>query len=42
MGALPADVMNSISVFATLFTDSAWRHVQVLLGGAMVGVRTGA
>jgi hypothetical protein len=42
MEMLPAELMNSISVFAPLFTKRVWRHVQVLLGGAILapGKRT--
>lgn len=42
MEVLPAGLINSISMFAPLFTERVWRHVQVLLGGAILapGKRT--
>lgn len=35
MGVLPVDWMKIIGVFAPLFTAPVWRHVPVLLGGAI-------
>ena len=42
MGVLPVDLMKIIEVFAPLFTERVWRHVLVLLGGAILapGKRT--
>jgi hypothetical protein len=42
MQALPANLMTSIHVFAPLFTQPVWPHVQVLPGGAILapGKRT--
>lgn len=42
MGALPVDWMMIIGVFAPLFTAPVWRHVPVLLSGAILapGKRT--
>ncbi|MDG4594724.1 MAG: IS630 family transposase [Candidatus Contendobacter sp.] len=42
MGVLPVDLMGIIEVFAPLFTKRVWRHVLVLLGGAILapGKRT--
>src|SRR5512144_124694 len=42
MGALPLDLMTIIGAFAPLFTERVWRHVQVLLSGAILapGKRT--
>ena len=42
MGVLPVDLMRIIGVFAPLFSERAWRHVPVLLGGAILapGQRT--
>ena len=42
MEVLPAELMSSISVFARLFTERVWGHVQVLLGGVILapGKRT--
>ena len=42
MGMLPAELMAIIGVFAPLFAESVWWHVQVLLGGAILapGKRT--
>lgn len=42
MGVLPVDWMPIIGVFAPLFTERVWRHVPVLLGGAILapGKRT--
>lgn len=42
MGVLPVDWMKIIGVFAPLFTAPVWRHVPVLLGGAILapGKRT--
>ena len=42
MGMLPAELMAIIGVFAPLFAESVWRHVQVLLGGVILapGKRT--
>jgi hypothetical protein len=38
----PAGPIHSISVFAPLFTERVWQHVQTLLGGALLapGKRT--
>src|SRR5512144_2258649 len=42
MRVLPVDWMKIIGVFAPLFTERVWRHVPVLLGGAILapGKRT--
>ncbi len=42
MEVLPADLMTSRGVFAPLFTERVWRHIPVLLGGAILapGKRT--
>lgn len=42
MGVLPPDLMTIIGAFAPLFTERVWRHVQVLLSGAILapGKRT--
>src|SRR5574339_1300511 len=42
MGVLPVDLMTIIGVFAPVFTAPVWRHVPVLLGGAILapGKRT--
>src|SRR5512144_1594929 len=42
MGVLPVDWMPIIGVFAPVFTERVWRHVPVLLGGAILapGKRT--
>src|SRR5512143_290829 len=42
MEVLPVDLMKIIGVFAPLFTERVWRHVPVLLGGAILapGKRT--